>query len=86
MAIENARKTVGKILNAHPGIRTFDPFQYLCDERECRIVDGQHILFIDDTHMSGYGAEFLANAAKEELKSLLDTCADKMVEARCRKP
>lgn len=75
-----------RILGAHPDIRTFDPFKYLCDERECRIVDGQHILFIDDTHLSGYGAEFLANAAKEELRSLLETCGENSTDARCRKP
>jgi hypothetical protein len=49
----------------------FDPFPYLCGESACRVTDGARILWADRYHLSAYGAQFLASAARPELMKIL---------------
>ena len=53
-------------------VATFDPFKYLCDETSCKVTDGTRIYYVDHEHFSVYGGQFLADAAKDDLKKLLD--------------
>ena len=52
-------------------IDTFDPFKYMCDSETCKITDGVRIYYIDHEHFSVFGGQFLAEAAKDDLKNLL---------------
>ena len=52
-------------------VDTFDPFKYLCDEKICKVTDGTRIYYVDHEHFSVYGGQFLADAAKDDLKKLL---------------
>ena len=51
-------------------IKYFDPFQYFCDEYECKITEGGKIFTADSQHLSVFGGEFLATKASTELKNL----------------
>ena len=52
-------------------VATFDPFKYLCDETSCKVTDGTRIYYVDHEHFSVFGGQFLADAAKDDLKKLL---------------
>jgi peptidoglycan/LPS O-acetylase OafA/YrhL len=52
-------------------VTTFDPFNYLCDDKTCKITDGKYIYYLDHEHFSIFGGQFLANVAADELKQLL---------------
>ena len=52
-------------------IETFDPFKYMCDQTSCKVTDGTRIYYVDHEHFSAYGGQFLADAAKDDLKNLL---------------
>jgi peptidoglycan/LPS O-acetylase OafA/YrhL len=54
------------------GITTFDPFKYMCDNTNCKVTDGTRIYYVDHEHFSVFGGQFLADAAKNDLKNLLD--------------
>lgn len=54
-------------------VDTFDPFKYLCDEASCKVTDGTRIYYVDHEHFSIFGGQFLADAAKDDLKVLLGT-------------
>ncbi len=49
----------------------FDPFPYLCGESACRVTDGERVLWADRYHLSAYGAQFLAGAARPQLVEVL---------------
>jgi peptidoglycan/LPS O-acetylase OafA/YrhL len=53
-------------------VDTFDPFKYLCDEKTCKITDGVRIYYVDHEHFSIYGGQYLAGAAKDDLRQLLN--------------
>lgn len=65
------RALFDEILAKFPDVKVFDPWPYLCDEAECKVVDGTDILYSDETHLSEKGGRFLAKRAMEELKALL---------------
>jgi peptidoglycan/LPS O-acetylase OafA/YrhL len=52
-------------------VDTFDPFKYMCDETSCKVTDGTRIYYVDHEHFSVFGGQFLADAAKDDLKNLL---------------
>jgi peptidoglycan/LPS O-acetylase OafA/YrhL len=49
----------------------FDPFKYMCDESSCKVTDGTRIYYVDHEHFSVFGGQFLADAAKDDLRQLL---------------
>jgi peptidoglycan/LPS O-acetylase OafA/YrhL/lysophospholipase L1-like esterase len=51
----------------------FDPFKYMCDATSCKVADGTRIYYLDYEHFSAFGGQFLANAAKVDLRTLLKT-------------
>ena len=53
------------------GVEFFDPFKHLCDEKTCKITDGTRIYYIDYEHFSAFGGQYLADAAKDDLRNLL---------------
>lgn len=48
-----------------------DPWSYLCDEVECKIIDGNKILYSDEGHLSIYGGQFIAQKGKSDLLKLI---------------
>jgi hypothetical protein len=53
-------------------VDTFDPFKYMCDETSCKVTDGTRIYYVDHEHFSAFGGQFLAGAAKDDLRVLLN--------------
>ena len=53
-------------------IDTFDPFKYMCNGETCKINDGVRIYYVDHEHFSIFGGQFLANAAKDDLRKLFN--------------
>lgn len=53
------RDLVGGILLEH-GVSEFNPQQYLCDKSQCLVYDGTNILYLDDSHLSKFGGNYLA--------------------------
>ena len=53
----------------------FDPFKYMCDKKNCTVSDGTRIYYLDHEHFSVFGGQFLANAAKDDLRQLLNTAS-----------
>ncbi len=50
----------------------FDPYKYMCDEANCKVTDGTRIYYVDHEHFSEFGGRFLADAAKDDLRVLLN--------------
>ena len=55
----------------------FDPFKYMCDKATCQISDGIRIYYLDHEHFSVFGGQFLADTAKEDLRTLLGSSGKK---------
>lgn len=55
-----SRIILGKLLLQFPQIKIYDPYNYLCDEKICKVAENRKIFYIDDGHMSEQGGEFLA--------------------------
>ena len=53
-------------------VNYFDPFQYMCDQTSCQVTDGTRIYYVDYEHFSVFGGQFLADAAKVDLLTLLN--------------
>jgi peptidoglycan/LPS O-acetylase OafA/YrhL len=54
-------------------VALFDPFPILCDDRQCKVIDGEMIMYSDPLHLSGYGARWLGRHAEGALDALLAT-------------
>jgi hypothetical protein len=52
-------------------VLTLDPYLYFCDTKECKLRDGEKIFNTTETHLSGFGGQYLAGKAAPELKKLL---------------
>lgn len=50
----------------------FDPFKFMCDKTNCKATDGTRIYYVDHEHFSVFGGQFLADAAKDDLRVLLN--------------
>jgi len=48
-----------ELASAHPGLRIVDPLPLFCDERLCRSVLRNELLYSDDDHLSLAGAEYV---------------------------
>ena len=54
------------------GLEVFDPFDYLCDEKACRVSEGKEIFYNDESgHLSTLGGGYLALHARDRLRYLL---------------
>ena len=60
---------VPKLKTMH--VNTFDPFLYLCTSGECKVINGQKILYEDAGHLSVFGGEYLAAHGGKRLDMLL---------------
>ncbi len=49
----------------------FDPSVFLCDASFCKIIDGDKILYINESHLSVFGGEFLEKHGHETLLKMI---------------
>ncbi len=66
-----SRELIKEMTHLFPAVKIFDPFKYLCNEQHCKASYNQKVLYIDSSHMSFFGGEFLAEHGKEELIKLI---------------
>ncbi len=52
-------------------VETFDPFDFMCDDKSCKVKEGDNIFFASQAHFSGFGGQYLARKAAPDLKKLL---------------
>ena len=52
-------------------VETFDPFDFMCDDKSCKVKEGDKIFFASQAHFSGFGGQYLARKAALDLKKLL---------------
>ena len=52
-------------------VESFDPFVYMCDDKSCKVKEGDKIFFASQAHLSGFGGQYLARKAAPDLKKLL---------------
>lgn len=76
--IERAKKADGEFreyafdLNRKfPEVAIFDPWKYLCSSQGCKVMNGLEVFYSDDSHISRYGGNFIADNARNELLQLL---------------
>ena len=65
-----SRIMINKLLLQFPQVRIYDPYNYLCDEKTCKVAENRKILYIDGGHISPQGGEFLAEKSHAILKEL----------------
>lgn len=53
------------------GIPYFDPFQILCDDLECKVIDGTKIFYEDAQHISVFGGKYLSEKGDSIFAQLL---------------
>ncbi len=68
---KNSRQIINEALAGYPHIKTFDPFKYLCESELCKVMTNEKIFYIDASHLSFFGSEYLAQNGKDELQELL---------------
>ncbi|CAN1517383.1 COG1835 Predicted acyltransferases [Methylophilaceae bacterium] len=66
-----SHKIINEILASYPQVNSYDPFDALCNNEQCAVMDGNQILYIDGGHMSAFGGKFLATRDKEKLMNLI---------------
>ena len=49
-----------------------DTWDYLCDPKECKIIDGNKVLYSDEGHLSIYGGQFIAQKNKAQLLQFIN--------------
>ncbi len=54
------RELVVKTKEKFDGLEVFDPFPFLCDASACYAMNGGHLLYRDDNHLSAAGAAYLS--------------------------
>jgi peptidoglycan/LPS O-acetylase OafA/YrhL len=54
--VETARAVIDEIAAGHPAVHVIDSWNVLCKEPGCRFADGSEIFYVDDQHLSNYGA------------------------------
>ncbi|GGZ08448.1 acyltransferase family protein [Pseudoduganella plicata] len=52
-------------------VAVFDPYPVLCDDRQCRLMDGDRMLYADWLHLSTHGAGWLALQGRPALRAAL---------------
>lgn len=65
------RLYVSDLNRKFPEIAIFDPWKYLCSSQGCKVMNGLEVLYSDDSHISRYGGNFIADNARNELLQLL---------------
>ena len=50
---------IGRLRLSNPGLLIFDPTNFLCDAKECHILNDGRSLYRDGDHFSGYGGKIL---------------------------
>ena len=53
------------------GIQIADPYERLCPGGVCMIFSGSHLLYMDDSHLSNFGARLLETDLEKNLKIAL---------------
>jgi peptidoglycan/LPS O-acetylase OafA/YrhL len=54
------RELIFQMKKDFPGLGVFDPLPYLCDPSACHAMNGGHLLYRDDNHLSAAGAVYLS--------------------------
>jgi len=57
---------------AERNVSVFDPYPVLCDDHQCRLMDGERMLYADWLHLSTYGAAWLARQGNPALRAALE--------------
>jgi len=60
------RSTIKKVLNDYPGVKTYDPANFLCPNGVCNAVIQNKVMFIDSNHLSESGSVMQGAAIKKE--------------------
>lgn len=64
------RQVIFDLKKEFSGLRVFDPFPYLCDSAACYAMQGGHLLYRDDNHLSAAGSVYLSGKFLAEQSSL----------------
>ncbi|EMW7172101.1 acyltransferase [Vibrio fluvialis] len=46
------------------GYKVFDPSEFFCDDVECKVLQENKLLYLDDSHLTRYGGVFLGRNSK----------------------
>lgn len=57
---DQLRVILKNIKNNHPNIRIFDPLNFMCNEKDCRVKIDDVLLYRDSHHLSTRGSELFA--------------------------
>ena len=69
----NYRQFVNFLHTSMPNeFNILDTWDYLCDPKECKIIDGNKVLYSDEGHLSIYGGQFIAQKNKTQLLKLIN--------------
>lgn len=56
---------------ARLAVATFDPFEFFCNDSECKIAENARIFSADGGHLSVFGGEYLADKGHDVLRHIL---------------
>jgi len=57
--VDTARAVIDEVAAGHPGLHVIDSWNVLCTGPGCRFANGDEILYVDNQHLSPYGAAFV---------------------------
>jgi hypothetical protein len=63
------REVVRRLQMEFKDLKVFDPLPYLCDSSACSAMNGGHLFYSDDNHVSAIGAAYLSGKFLEEQSS-----------------
>ena len=67
------RKVVFELKKEFTWLKVFDPLPYLCDASACYAMNGGHLFYSDDNHLSDAGAAYLSEKFFEGQSSQVES-------------
>lgn len=68
-AVETHNRIVASVLKEFPSVSTFSPASYLCDEKECKAMIGDKLMYRDTNHLSYDGDLYIGAKFAEEQRA-----------------
>ena len=59
------RELLAGLTSHHPGVKLFDPMNYLCDESYCYSIFNKKLIYWDDNHLNDEGSKLISKPLTE---------------------
>ena len=69
---DSFKESISGILNDYPNVKSIDLSRALCDNDSCWAAKGERLLYMDDDHLSDFGAKYVVGILEQNFRNLYD--------------